>query len=69
LLKNVSSVVKNKLEIIKPKVGLSGYFKSEVQINSGTGTSLELYRSRTSRNFPQVNITKLYILYSRTTLL
>jgi hypothetical protein len=32
LLKDVSSVVKNNLEIIKPKVGLSGYLKSEIRL-------------------------------------
>jgi hypothetical protein len=32
LLKNVSSVVKNKLKIIKPKVGLSDYLKSEIRL-------------------------------------
>jgi hypothetical protein len=32
LLKGVSSVVKNNLEIIKPKVGLSGYLKPEIRL-------------------------------------
>jgi hypothetical protein len=32
LLKKVSIVVEKKLEIIKPKVGLSGYFKSEIRL-------------------------------------
>jgi hypothetical protein len=32
LLKSVSIVVEKKLEIIKPKVGLSGYFESEIRL-------------------------------------
>jgi hypothetical protein len=32
LLKGVSSVVKNNLEIIKPKVRLSNYLKSEIRL-------------------------------------
>jgi hypothetical protein len=32
LLKNVSSVVKKILEIIKPKVGLSDYLKLEIRL-------------------------------------
>jgi hypothetical protein len=32
LLKKVSIVVEKKLEIIKPKVGLLGYFKSEIRL-------------------------------------
>jgi hypothetical protein len=35
LLKGVSIVVKKKLEIIEPEVGLSNCLKSEIQINSG----------------------------------
>jgi hypothetical protein len=38
----VSSVVKNKLKIIKPKVWLSGWFHSEIQIFSVTEPSLGL---------------------------
>jgi hypothetical protein len=32
LLKSVSSVVEKNLEIIKPKVGLSDYLKSEIRL-------------------------------------
>ena len=32
MLKSVSIVVEKKLEIIKPKVGLSGYLKSEIRL-------------------------------------
>jgi hypothetical protein len=32
LLKSVSIVVEKKLEIIKPKVGLSDYLKSEIRL-------------------------------------
>jgi hypothetical protein len=35
LLKGVSIVVKEKLKIIEPEVGLSDCLKSEIQINSG----------------------------------
>jgi hypothetical protein len=34
LLKDVSLVVKSKLKIIKPKVWLSGWFHSEIQMFS-----------------------------------
>jgi hypothetical protein len=37
LLKGVSIVVKGKLEIIEPEVGLSDCLKSEIQINSVMG--------------------------------
>jgi hypothetical protein len=37
LLKGVSIVVKEKLEIIESKVGLSDCLKSEIQINSVMG--------------------------------
>jgi hypothetical protein len=37
LLKGVSIVVKEKLEIIEPEVGLSDCVKSEIQINSVMG--------------------------------
>jgi hypothetical protein len=36
----VSSVVKNKLKIIKPKVWLSGWFHFEIQISSVTEPAL-----------------------------
>jgi hypothetical protein len=32
LLKSVSSVVEKNLEIVKPKVGLSDYLKSEIRL-------------------------------------
>ena len=32
MLESISIVVEKKLEIIKPKVGLSGYFKSEIRL-------------------------------------
>jgi hypothetical protein len=37
LLKGVSIVVKEKLEIIEPEVGLLDCLKSEIQINSVMG--------------------------------
>ena len=42
MLKNVSSVVKKNLEIIKPKVGLSGWWNSEIQNFSETELTLDL---------------------------
>jgi hypothetical protein len=42
LLKSVSIVVKKILEIIKPKVWLSGWFHSEIQTFSVTEPSLGL---------------------------
>jgi hypothetical protein len=42
LLKNVSSVVKKNLEIIEPKVGLSGWWNSEIQNFSETELTLDL---------------------------
>jgi hypothetical protein len=40
LLKVVSLVVKSKLKIIKPKVWLSGWFHSEIQMFSVTEAAL-----------------------------
>jgi hypothetical protein len=54
-----SLVVTQKLEIIKHKVGLLGCLMSEIQTNSGTESSWELCRSRTSKNLSRVNIAKL----------
>ena len=42
MLKNVSSVVKKNSEIIKPKVGLSGWWNSEIQNFSETELTLDL---------------------------
>jgi hypothetical protein len=42
LLKSVSIVVKKKLEKIKPKVWLSGWFHSEIQIFSVTELALSV---------------------------
>jgi hypothetical protein len=42
LLKSVGIVVKKMLEIIKPKVWLSGWFHSEIQVFSVTESSLGL---------------------------
>jgi hypothetical protein len=42
LLKSVSSVVKKNLEIIEPKVGLSGWWNSEIQNFSETELTLDL---------------------------
>jgi hypothetical protein len=41
LFKSVSIVVMKKLEIIKPKDGLSGCLNSELQTNSVTEPSLD----------------------------
>jgi hypothetical protein len=42
LLKGVSIVVKKNLEINDPKVGLSGWFHSEIQLFSVTGSALSV---------------------------
>ena len=42
MLKNLSSVVKKNLEIIKPKVGLSGWWNSGIQNFSETELTLDL---------------------------
>jgi hypothetical protein len=41
LFKRLSIVVMKNWEIIKPKVGLSGYLMSEIQTISGTKSSLD----------------------------
>ena len=45
MLKSVSIVVEKMLEIIKPKVGLSGWWNSEIQNFSETELTLDLILS------------------------
>jgi hypothetical protein len=69
LLKGVSSVVKNNLEIIKPKVRLSGYLKSEIRLTVEWHELQAQFQVRSIDFLWEHNIARLYLVHSTTILL
>jgi hypothetical protein len=59
LLKSVSIVVEKKLEMIKPKVGLSDYLKSEIRLTVEWHEFQAQFQARSIDFLWEHNITKL----------